>query len=86
MTIFSKTTVEDIRKSFLTTEITAITKRPTHPKLKPLVKGIKKCAESYSHWYLWQIYVTMTAFIWVVLGGAVQSYPSCPQAISLSTI
>ena len=46
MTIFSKTTVEDIRKSFPTTEITKITKRPTYSTLKPLLKGIRKYTES----------------------------------------
>ena len=46
MTIFSKTTVEDIRKSFPTTDIEKINKRPTYTTLKPLLKGVQKCAEA----------------------------------------
>ena len=46
MTIFAKTTVEDIKRSFPTTEITKIEGRPTYSTLKPFLKGIRRCAEA----------------------------------------
>ena len=46
MAIFAKVTVNDIRKSFPAYNFQKIIKRPTYATLKPLLKGIRKCAKS----------------------------------------
>ena len=80
MTIFAKTTVEDIRKSFPTTEITAITKRPTYPSLKPLLKGIRKCAESVASLQAkGHLYLVVTAAEFTAITTETAVIPTAPS-------
>ena len=46
MTLFPKITVDSIRKSLPTYKSQRIEKRPTYATLKPILKVIRKCAES----------------------------------------
>ena len=46
MARFQSITVEEVSNSFPTHNIEVIKKRPTYSTLKPMMKGLRKCAEA----------------------------------------
>ena len=76
---FATMTVEDVVKSFPTHDIVALTGRPTYLTLKPILKGIDKCAEAIpTNQPKGHLYLTKTDAEFLALTGAAKIVQTQP--------